>query len=302
MPWIVGTILAVALLAAAVSYLAARRGSSPHHETQTSSRTALNKQPPGQDRFTQIQRQLTAAGEFDAELQETVYYQGPAAVRIAWQKPDFVFIHVGGFGDNPRTWYWYENQKLCIYEEWPARGGRGVCVTNVLDVAGGAERAFALVLNKCGGFAYFGELGLRAIHLLEVARSDRLEIVETDKEWRCTASEDSFAVDSIKPFLSGTEYRTLVTFLLPREAQSPAAVAKILVEYQNPNREKRLDVPPEGGVITDVKALRFSLDRKQLQFANPPAGSMKTVEIESSEKLGPEIINSLPLVAVPENQ
>lgn len=245
--------------------------------------------------LTSIQDQLKTAPEFDAQLRMTIYYQGPVPVRIAWRKPDFFFIHVDRFGDAPATWYWFENQQLCVYEEWHERGARGVCVTNIIPLADGdAERAFDLVRSKSETLAYYGHVALDLLQLIQDAAAERLDINETDTTWQFAAPPEAFDTALFEPYLFGPDCRTHVVFELLRRDRSMAEIAAIRVGCE--------PVPPiarvggilfEAGFIAEFDSFRFSCDRERLKFPAPPADMMHSIEVENVDALNTEIIDNV---------
>lgn len=242
------------------------------------------------------QHQLRTAQEFDARLRVTVAYQGPYDVQIAWRKPDFLFIHVAGLWDNPAEWYWYENQQLCVYEVWPARGARGVCVTNVLQLAeGDTERAFDLVLSKSESFSAYGNVGLRLLQLAQEVAVAKVDINETETAWQLTATPNAFNAKVIEPYMEGSEQRAFVVFELPRSARTMARISSIRVGLES--------VPPESvkaGHLAEFESLQFSFDRVRLKFPKPPPGLMKIIEVKDVDALNVELTN--PLRLVPTNE
>ncbi len=241
-----------------------------------------------------IQRALKTERELDTQVQLTVYYQGPVLVRVAWREPDFLYIHVGQFGDNPEQWYWYENQKLCVYEDCPVRGVRGICVTNILQIAeGNAERAFELVLSKSENVTYYGKVGVGLLRLIQDAATDRLEINETETTWLLKAATDAFDTKRIEPFLSGTEDRTFVVFELPRTARIVPEVDSIRVWLEIVPNEPGVAYPPEAAIIARFETIQFSLDRERLTFPKPPIGAMKAIELDSVDEINVDIMYSV---------
>ena len=261
-----------------------------------SDRTVEHVQTRPRESLASIQHQLRTAQEFDAQLRVTVAYQGPFHVRIAWRKPDFIFIHVAGLWDNPAEWYWYENQQLCVYEVWPARGARGVCVTNVLQLAeGDAERAFELVLSKSESFTAYGNVGLRLLQLVQEVAAAQLDINETETAWQLTATPDAFNAKVIEPYMEGSDNLAFVVFELPRSTRPMAKISSVHVGLET--------VPPESakaGHLAEFESLQFSFDRERLKFPKLPTGLMKTIQVKDAEALNSEIIDSLRPIPIAE--
>lgn len=283
------TLAAIAMVFLSVALCIWYQNDDSHHDAQTIAKAASLPK----DRLGSIQRELRNARDFYAELRITVGYQGPYPVQIAWRKPHIVFIHIAALLDNPEVWYWFENQQLCVYEKWPARGSRGVCVTNVLPISEcNAERAFELILSKSESLAYYGNLGLRLLQLIQDVAVKRLDIKESETMWQLTAETNAFDAKLIKPFQEGSNDRTFVVFELPRTA-TMATIDTIRVETEG--------YPPEAGVIATFEALQFSFDRERLKFPKPPPGLMKTIEVKDVDALNSEIIDSLRPTPIAEN-
>lgn len=253
------------------------------------------------DHLESIQSQLKTARELDAQMRVTIYYQGPVPIRIARRKPEFLFFHKDSFGDAPAEWYWYENQQLCVYEEWRARGGRGVCVTNILEIAeGSAERAFELVLSKSENLAQYGYVGLGLLRLAQEAPAAQLKISETDTAWQLTGAADVFDSKVIERFLSGTEDRTFVVFELSRPARVMPRIASIRVGLESVSTEPGTAIPPAAGTIAEFDSLQFLLDREQFRFPKPPTNAIKNIKLKDVDAIDVGIMNRLPLIPTTE--
>ena len=251
-----------------------------------------------EDLLAEIQLQLKTAKEFDAQLQITIYFQGPVPIQIAWRKPEFFFIHVGAFGDNPATWYWFENQQLHVYEEWPMQRARGVCVTNLMQIAeGDAKRGFDLVLSASEFHAYLGYIALELLDLLKDAAAERLEINETETLWQLTGAPDAFDAKLIEPF--DTDDRTSARFELPKADHAQSWITAIRIEYESVLPGPENSIPPDAGIIAEFESLQFSFDRERLTFPHPPHDLMKIVEVKDIDALM-EVMNSLRLVRIVE--
>lgn len=255
------------------------------------------------NRIISIQRRFAVAEECDARLTGTIYFQGPTAVRIAWQRPDIFFIQADQFGENPRQSLWYENGELSIYEEWPKRGHRGIAIRNFIQAAGNdREQAFALVYNVCGGFVPKGQTGLETLGLLRAAITERLQISESEWEWRCTGSDEAFESGAMEPFRSGTQARTRVTFVLPKRPRAAAGISRVVIGFEDQPATVggSVHIPPEAGVLMEIDSLRFTLDRRTLQFPVLIPGAVRDVMISSPDDLLPELVDSLRFASGPE--
>jgi hypothetical protein len=238
------------------------------------------------DLLAGIQRQLKTAEEFDAELRISIYYQDPVPVRIAWRKPEFLFIHVGATGDNPATWYWIDNQQLYVYEESPSRPPRGICVNNLMQIAeGDAKNGFELALSASKIHAYYGYVALSLFRFLQDAGSERLENSEMKSVWRLTGEPHTSNAEMMELFVTENGNRSTVVLELPKADRADVTLATIRIEYGSIQSQADSDVPPEAGIIAEIDTLQFSLDRTRLKFPTPSYDSLETVDLKDSNAL-----------------
>ncbi len=226
-----------------------------------------------------IQSQLATTEEFDAELRITIYFQGPVPVRIAWRKPEFLFIHVGAFGDNPAIWYWIDNQQLYIYEESPRRPPKGICVKNLMHIAvGDAKLGFELALSASAIHTYYGYIALCFMRFLQDTDPERLEISEMESLWRLAGEPYTSNAEMMELFNDNSS--TLV-FKFPKADRTDTTIAPIRMEYVS----VQSDVPPEAGIIVEIDRLQFSLDRTRLKFPAPSYDSFETIDVKDRDAL-----------------
>ncbi len=232
------------------------------------------------DRLADIQEQLRTTDGIDAEVQCTIYFQGPVAVRVARHKPDFLFIHVSSYEDNPATWYWFDNHQLYVYEEWPNRPPQGICVSNLMQIAeGNTNYGFELVVDASKAHAYYGYVALSLLRLFQDADPERLEISKTDLLWQLTGKPHTDDPHLMELFATGTGDHSDLIFELPQAAQTGASTPSLRIKFGPAQPWGGSEIPPEAGVVAEFDALCFSLDRSRLKFPAVSSDLLETIDL-----------------------
>jgi hypothetical protein len=290
--------IACALIAIGIIALVTRWSQGIIAPNGVSERLANSRQ---KEVFASTKKLIALENTLEAHLRETIYFQGPVAVNVAWRKPTFLFLHVEKWHVNPEIWFWFEDQQLVIYEESPNRGAHGVRITNLVSLTGdNAEKAFAIVIEKSKAFAYVGGIGIALLRLFAEADIERLEVFDENRQWRYSAFEDHFSNEILSPFTSGTDDRLKVSFLLPQSPDQSLPIAKIRISYEPVKPDSAKTVPEAAGVVAEIVSLQNEISMERLRFPKPPKGSIVTRELNDIGELNVDLIDVVRFIPLTE--
>lgn len=258
------------------------------------------KRSPATEKLASLQRALNKETALDVQMQITYLVggfgrtvpQGPQLVRIAWDRPDLLFIYAPTNGNSPSVWYWLDSKQLQIYEEWPLPNSvliraRGVRVTDLMELAGNADRAFKLAYSHTEKLAVIGHLGLRYLEMLRTVPLDQVAVEQIRGGWKVTVGRAAAEQSLPEPFRR-TENRGVVVFDL-HQSGDDIELGAIHV-LRDPKR-------PEFVETATFDVFRFTADKERLRLPEVP---LTAVRVKNVEGLNTEIVDSVrPIKARP---